>query len=678
MAGKKKLFYLLIVFCSLFIINSCNPFVDSVLQSKTVLFDTNGGNKIKSQILHKGEKVVKPVNPVKKGNVFLGWYQDNYSFSYSWDFSVEPKGDMTLYAKWKDGIPFEPDKGNVKEIIIIRQPDRMEYYHDDFFEMNGVLIMLKYEDDTIFEEISHYDFDRHGVSSNVMDGEKLSFFGEYNNTQVIFTVGGNSAYTEGLLKINPRPIESAAVMVLNPIYGMPQDNFANGTGIVNYIVSDVKWSPAEEFFNSGVEYNVAVTIIPKNSAYFFREFSHVEDQSFTINYYPAIVYNNEDGVTMEYKFPETSDKVVTGITIVSQPKLDYTHDDKLEFEQLLVRLTFSDDTSELVTYENMASYGITARFSNNAEISPSLVLSRSNHNNLLIMVSSLGNLPVVAYTDPLNIERAESPERVTTDFFEVLVQEEGYNNGNVFIMPVSMEPNSGIQTVEFELTNSVTTPEGTWSNNIKYTGLSTGVPYYIHARAAQNNDYYAGVSQVSQAIVFFNVNYDANNAAGGDPPVRTSYLEGSVIIVPSEGNLLKSGLIFGGWNENADGTGNNYMPGQRLLINSNLTLYARWIENRIISFTIQDIAENSDLVKNTNITISRSGMSIGTTATIIITGVDNIQWSFNSRALSDEPLFVLDAAEFKYFPSGAYNLIASGTFENKLFSTEIKFTLVDD
>ena len=82
---------------------SCeNPFIQKILEYKTVSFNTNGGSSVPDQNLIKGWKITRPDDPVKDGAVFEGWYLDNFSFEVEWDFDIVPDRDITLYAKWSD------------------------------------------------------------------------------------------------------------------------------------------------------------------------------------------------------------------------------------------------------------------------------------------------------------------------------------------------------------------------------------------------------------------------------------------------------------------------------------------------------------------------------------------------------------------------------------------------
>ena len=92
--------FLLSAACCLFLLSCENPFIQQILEYKTVSFNTNGGSHVPVQNLIKGQKITQPDDPVKPDSFFAGWYIDNDTFVYEWDFDDVPAEDMTLYAKW--------------------------------------------------------------------------------------------------------------------------------------------------------------------------------------------------------------------------------------------------------------------------------------------------------------------------------------------------------------------------------------------------------------------------------------------------------------------------------------------------------------------------------------------------------------------------------------------------
>ena len=73
----------------------------------------------------------------------------------------------------------------------------------------------------------------------------------------------------------------------------------------------------------------------------------------------------------------------------------------------------------------------------------------------------------------------------------------------------------------------------------------------------------------------YTVTFDANGAEGKAPgPISAE--AGSQITIPGPGTLEKTSYTFDSWNTNSDGTGQKYGEGSKLVIGSNIKLYAQW------------------------------------------------------------------------------------------------------
>lgn len=85
------------------------------VETVTIKFNSNGGDKVDDQKVKVGNKVKEPVAPVKYGYVFDGWYIN----SKKYDFNTEVTKGITLYAKWSEDssvkrytVTFDSDKGS--------------------------------------------------------------------------------------------------------------------------------------------------------------------------------------------------------------------------------------------------------------------------------------------------------------------------------------------------------------------------------------------------------------------------------------------------------------------------------------------------------------------------------------------------------------------------------------
>lgn len=77
------------------------PVYWSYSETKTVTFETSGGNVIESITQVFGSTVTQPVNPIKEGYNFDGWYLDE-ELTVLYSFSNALTENITLYAKWID------------------------------------------------------------------------------------------------------------------------------------------------------------------------------------------------------------------------------------------------------------------------------------------------------------------------------------------------------------------------------------------------------------------------------------------------------------------------------------------------------------------------------------------------------------------------------------------------
>ena len=98
---KRGLFYLAVCLLISALSAGCvNPFMEQILDPKTVAFDTNGGSNVANQTVFKGQTVKRPSDPSKQDFVFEGWYRDNETFENQWNFNSIPTANITLYANW--------------------------------------------------------------------------------------------------------------------------------------------------------------------------------------------------------------------------------------------------------------------------------------------------------------------------------------------------------------------------------------------------------------------------------------------------------------------------------------------------------------------------------------------------------------------------------------------------
>lgn len=71
------------------------------LTAYEVTFDANGGSQVPAQTVFGASTITKPVDPVREGYVFKGWYTSKL-FANQWDFNNVISWKFTLYALWEE------------------------------------------------------------------------------------------------------------------------------------------------------------------------------------------------------------------------------------------------------------------------------------------------------------------------------------------------------------------------------------------------------------------------------------------------------------------------------------------------------------------------------------------------------------------------------------------------
>jgi hypothetical protein len=152
----------------------------------------------------------------------------------------------------------------------------------------------------------------------------------------------------------PTSTSSVSISIAAPVKGATPRSTASGVG--NFSIGLVSWSPNNNPFLGNMEYTASVTLTA-HSGYTFAGLS-----SATINGQNATIsINTSSIVTLSYKFPKTDEKAVSSIAIKTQPtKLTYTHGDTLDLTGLVIALTHDDKTTEDVLAANFTAKNITA------------------------------------------------------------------------------------------------------------------------------------------------------------------------------------------------------------------------------------------------------------------------------------------------------------------------------
>jgi uncharacterized repeat protein (TIGR02543 family) len=136
-------------------------------------------------------------------------------------------------------------------------------------------------------------------------------------------------------------------------------------------------------------------------------------------------------------------------------------------------------------------------------------------------------------------------------------------------------------------------PYANWDSYDPYIFLSTYKPYnevedtapvvetgkgsFMGYLAGESIDYYkVRLRNSSPTPSVYTVTFNANSATAGTAPAAVTWGSGTIIQLPLQGDMEKTGYAFDGWSLNSAGTGAKYDAGASYTVTGGVTLYARW------------------------------------------------------------------------------------------------------
>lgn len=104
----------------LFFFTSCPTSVMEISETHTVIFESNSGSLVTKQIVLDGNKVIKPVDPIKSSFTFNAWFEDS-TLEQEWTFSEKIYSDLILYADWTPVPYYTVSFNSDNEVVIPEQ-----------------------------------------------------------------------------------------------------------------------------------------------------------------------------------------------------------------------------------------------------------------------------------------------------------------------------------------------------------------------------------------------------------------------------------------------------------------------------------------------------------------------------------------------------------------------------
>ena len=157
-----------------------------------VTFNSNGGSVVEAVTVKQNKKIVEPVTPTLDKHNFAGWYMDNHTFEYKWNFAVNTvTEDIILNAKWEGNmhtVMFNSNRGSFVEPITIEQDEKVNEPATPTLDKHNFAGW--YMDNHTFEY--KWNFAVHTVTEDIILNAKWEEIITYATYTVTFNSNGGS------------------------------------------------------------------------------------------------------------------------------------------------------------------------------------------------------------------------------------------------------------------------------------------------------------------------------------------------------------------------------------------------------------------------------------------------------------------------------------------------------
>ena len=371
--------------------NYIMPSEDTTIYAKwdinmyTITFETNGGTNVGAITQDFNTTIVKPADPSKIGHTFVGWYLDNNTFNYEFNFIV-PASDTVVYAKWivnQFTIAFETNGGSGVNPITQNYNTKITKPTDPTKE--GYTFGGWFLDNNTFA--NEFEF-------NTMPANNITLYAKW-----VIKIFAITATSEGNGSISPNGIVQKEYS---------QSQLFTFTAEVGYHVSSIKVDDVEL---TGANLSDAV-----ENGYEFTNISqdHTIHASFEINTYTITASTSLNGTISPNGVCvyEHGDSVTYTIT----PQAGYNISSITLDDQVLTNVDFEDIIQNGYTFENIDKnhtihvefgankYTITVTFEGNGSVSPNgFIEVEQGENKTFIFTPEKGNYIATIVVDGINL-----------------------------------------------------------------------------------------------------------------------------------------------------------------------------------------------------------------------------------------------------------------------------------
>ena len=525
---------------------SCEPLIKPQ-HHFSVIFDANGGDgDMDAQILAEG--VIDHLaenNFQREGYTFVGWNTapDGSGTSYDDTDLFKTDQNLTLYAQWE------------KLLFPL------------FFEANGgsgnmSAQMIKYDESTALNENA---FIRGGYRFTGWNTEADGSGKAYKDKQEIVITQESYLYAQ---------------------WTMLSSGTENGHSYIDLgLPSGLKWAS----FNLGAK-------TPEGSGDYFAWGETEPKKEYSWESYKWSIYS--DGA---YKMTKYNTDIQYGSVVDNKESLEIEDDAAHVNWQGKWRMPTSVEYAELINY-------CTWTWASQNGISGFIVKSEVNDNSIFLPAAGwyvksgceysskwgfywLNNLtpgisPLHAYYWKFYSELYKQPY----DHIDYVSRYYGMPIRPVYaeFAIVTFNANGGqgeMPAQQFAIGESQALMSNAFTRaGYNFTGWNTapdgsGTAYYNHQIISpeQNLTLYAQWERIK-----YNLSFNAN---GGEGTMAAQTFEAGVSQALAANTFIRSGYIFTGWNTKADGGGTSYTDKQSIVLTQDLTLYARWKQEYVVSGT---------------------------------------------------------------------------------------------
>ena len=567
----------------------------------TVTYNPNGGtgNVATDTVAVNSSYTIKSQNYTRPGMNFTGWNTktDGTGVSYTPGQTVTVTADLTLYAQWTTAnvtVTYNPNggTGNVATDTVAANSSytvKSQNYTKTGMTFNG------------WNTKADGTGVAYTVGQTITVTADLTLYAQWQAENPTVKTGDANDVTDNQATINNNTYTGVICTVTAA--GV-QYNTSSSVAGATTVYSATKGSP----------FNVPLTGLQPNTTYYYRAVLVTTCGTYygeikTFKTAPVALINGEVTKRSNVSTVAVGDSFVYTFTATNK-----------ETARTWENVTVTDTLPGQVTYVSATGDGTVTNNNGTLTISfGSIAANSSKTVNITVKVNASAQAGVV-------IRNSATVNSGNGDCGKVITDS---NPPTVTCPTVTYDPNGGTgsQVTENVALNSSYTIK---SQNYTRTGMTftgwntkadgTGVSYTVGQTITMTGSLtlYAQWTVVCTTTVTYDPNGGTGSQVTDNANLNSSYT------IKSQ-NYTKTGMVFNGWNTNANGSGTAYTVGQTVTLTSSLTLYAQWkaeagnitvVTGDPTNITSGGATINNNTYTNVNCTITKVGVQYSTNANL--------------------------------------------------------------